>query len=366
MDWLEFLEEIAKTKGLSDDEVKVLKATFPEIERKVKGNQVAGDLTRSESGMKGKLTKIYDAFEKDDCPKLAGNKNGKGRILHDYLRELYQKKKDEVKNQSLTLNTSFQALITEKTRMFCGRKFVFDAFEKFLEQHPKGYFTIVGYPGMGKSAIAAKAVEKYQTIHYFNILGNTSTQKFLESVGEQLITRYHLDNMDLYNLEVLIQKILSKIPHNERLIIIVDDLDEVMENEREGNILNLPRHLPDRVYFMLTRRGYTPEQKRLFVSPDVAMEDLDLRAMKYARFNRDDVKSYINRFLDENQDYKDKVQKWIKERSVTSEQFVETLAEKSEDNFMYLSYVLQDIRENNFMYLSYVLRDIGEGKYDAF
>jgi hypothetical protein len=116
----------------------------------------------------------------------------------------------------------------------------------------------------------------------------------------------------------------------------------------------------------LTRRGYTPEQKRLFVSPDVAMEDLDLRAMKYARFNRDDVKSYINRFLDENQDYKDKLEKWIKDRSVPPEQFVETLTEKSEDNFMYLSYVLRDIREDNFMYLSYVLRDICEGKYDDF
>ncbi|MGB7891948.1 MAG: hypothetical protein WCF82_08610, partial [Microcoleus sp.] len=59
------------------------------------------------------------------------------------------------------LPEEFEALIGEKTRSFCGRQFVFDAFEQFLEKQPKGYFTVVGEAGMGKSALAAKYVSEH-------------------------------------------------------------------------------------------------------------------------------------------------------------------------------------------------------------
>ncbi|BBD59810.1 hypothetical protein NIES2109_26010 [Nostoc sp. HK-01] len=49
----------------------------------------------------------------------------------------------------------FKALIFEKTRLFCGRDFVFKAINKFFATQPKGYFTVIGDAGMGKSAIAA-------------------------------------------------------------------------------------------------------------------------------------------------------------------------------------------------------------------
>jgi hypothetical protein len=354
MNWLEFLEKIAKTKGLSDDEVKVLQARFPTEDSIADEEDVAKKTIQGVSSVGTKMTIIYRNFEKF-CPELVKDENktkkGKALILQKYLRELYDKKKAEEKNQSLTRNTTFQALITEKTRMFCGRQFVFDDFEKFLKQHPRGYFTIVGEPGMGKSAIAAKAVEKYQTIHYFNILAENRCrpEAFLKSVREQLLARYPLENADNDNLSDLLTKVMAKYPQTERLLIIVDALDEVVDPEPGRNILDLPMYLPDRVYFMLTRRGYTPEQKQLSVSPDVAMKDLDLTAMEYANFNQDDVKSYIKLFLYEDQQYKDKLQQWINKRGVTPEQFVETLAEKS---------------ENNFMYLRYVLPDIGKGKYD--
>ena len=351
MNWLEFLEEIAKTKGLSDDHVKVLQARLPETNRREREKTAAGKVSSSEGSVKKTMGEVYSAFQ-NDCPEFAEKDKydgiKKGKILHDYLRELYEKKKDELKNLSVTKNSSFQRLITEKTRMFCGREAVFKAFEDFLKKHSNGYFTIVGDPGMGKSAIAAKAVEKYQTIHYFNILAENRCRRelFLTSVREQLLARYPLENADNDNLSDLLTKVIAKYPQTERLVIIVDALDEVVDTEPGRNLLDLPMYLPDRVYFMLTRRGYTPEQKQLLVSPDVAMEDLDLRKMAD---NRNDVKSYINWFIYENQQYKDKLQQWIKKCSITPEQFVETLAEKSEDNFMYLRYVL---------------RDIGEGEYD--
>jgi hypothetical protein len=44
----------------------------------------------------------------------------------------------------LTLKPAeFEPLIKEKIKEFCGRKFVFDAFEQFINNHPCGYFTVV-------------------------------------------------------------------------------------------------------------------------------------------------------------------------------------------------------------------------------
>jgi hypothetical protein len=49
---------------------------------------------------------------------------------------------------------SFSASV--KSENFVGRDFIFTAINKFLHRYPKGYFTIVGVPGSGKSAILAQ------------------------------------------------------------------------------------------------------------------------------------------------------------------------------------------------------------------
>ncbi len=64
--------------------------------------------------------------------------------------------------------------------------------------------------------------------------------------------------------------------------------------------------------------------------------------------NRDDVKAYIRLFLEEDPEHKDKLQDWINSRQITTEQFVEELAEKSEYNFMYLRYVLPAIADGDY------------------
>ncbi|WP_228039568.1 TniB family NTP-binding protein [Dolichospermum sp. LEGE 00240] len=66
--------------------------------------------------------------------------------------------------------TEFQIVIDDKTKLFCGRKFVFNAISEFIKDHKSGYFTILGDAGMGKSAIAAKYIVDHPgTICFFNI-----------------------------------------------------------------------------------------------------------------------------------------------------------------------------------------------------
>jgi transcriptional regulator with XRE-family HTH domain len=59
-------------------------------------------------------------------------------------------------NPPQQLPPEFEPIIKGKTKAFCGRQFVFAAFEKFINTKQNGYFTVVGDAGMGKSALAAK------------------------------------------------------------------------------------------------------------------------------------------------------------------------------------------------------------------
>lgn len=243
----------------------------------------------------------------------------------------------------------FQALIEEKIRSFCGREFVFEEFNNFLKQYPKGYFTVVGDAGMGKSAIAANYVYKNKAICYFNVLqnGRNRPELFLKSIHQQLISRYQLGNSDNDDLSALLVKASTKIPEHKRLVIVVDALDEVEQEPGAENILYLPKTLPDKVYFLLTRRRYEFSKKRLYTE-GVEQKELDLTASQYIGLSRDDIQEYISFCLKDDPEYKDGLKKWIQERNLDEGYFIEQVANKSENNFMYLRYVLPGIARGSY------------------
>jgi hypothetical protein len=259
----------------------------------------------------------------------------------------------------------FKPLIQENIRSFCGREFVFDAFAQFLKNKPNGYFTIIGDAGMGKSTIAAKYIFDHKYPCYFNIRaeGRNRPEQFLESIRQQLIKRYQLQNSEKADLPTLLEKVSKKLLSNERLVIVVDALDEV-EQEPGENLLYLPTALPEQVYFLLTRRHYTKETKRLSVSPGVPMQELDLRANEYKDFSHDDVKEYIRLFLNEDSDYKYDLRKWIQKRNIHDGTFIEQVAQKSENNFMYLRYVLPGIARG--FYNDLTLKQLPDGLEDYY
>ncbi|RCJ25350.1 NACHT domain protein [Nostoc sp. ATCC 43529] len=258
----------------------------------------------------------------------------------------------------------FKSLIREKIRSFCGRKFVFETFKQFTEKHRNGYFTVVGDAGMGKSTIAAKYVWDNKSPCYFNIRsdGRNRPELFLESIRKQLIKRYQLQNVEKANLADLLEQVSKKIPAGEHIVIVVDALDEV-EQEAGGNLLDLPPSLPERVYFLLTRRPYTRDKKRLS-APDVAMEELDLRGSKYINLSREDIKEYIRFFLNLDRDYKNAIKQWIQDGNISDNEFVEQVATKSENNFMYLRYILPGIAKGDYKDLN--LKQLPDGLQDYY
>lgn len=358
MSWPEFLKDISIKHGLSPEETETLLARLPKEDEDLEEEMVAGQLNLGTPAVKARMAKVYTKFQKS-CPELATKQGaGKCKYLHNFLRQQYRGGGSIVSLPLSPYPDEFKSVIQEKINKFCGRQFVFDEIDKFISKETKGYFTVIGDAGMGKTALAAKLIYDRQYLCYFNILaeGRNRPDQFLSSLREQLIKRYQLHNAATDDLPTLLEKASQKLTTGEQLIIVVDALDEV-EQEPGYNLLYLPTTLPDRVYFVLTRRPYTPQKKRL-LSPGVPFCELDLREEKYMKLSQIDIKDYIRLFL-EDPEHQENLQKWIQDRNTTAEAFVEQVAVKSQNNFMYLRYVLPAIAQGKYNDLE--LRQLPDG-----
>jgi hypothetical protein len=354
MEWQEFLKQQAMRRKLSSIQIETLLAAFPDVDKERPQTEIVQELAKKgtiiqEGSLKSpsRLGGIYKNFEEVEpvCPELA-QKNGAGKLeaLYIYLKQIYinEQKPPIVDKLDYPKDypKEFRELIDSRTKRFVGRKFVFDAFEEFIQENDRGYFTVIGEPGMGKSAIAANYVVTHKAPCYFNVItdGNNTPDVFLESIRSQLIKRYNLENLQTANLLTLLEEVRDRLRDSlrdeQRLIIVVDALDEVNQLSNVENILNLPKFLPKNVYFLLTRRPFKESEKRLFTELSTPQKKLDLRNME--QLNQNDIKACIRLFLNEDRDYKDKLQNWLNQRNYQPEAFIELVASKVIDNFMYL------------------------------
>lgn len=241
----------------------------------------------------------------------------------------------------------FQQLLRSKTENFAGRKFVFSAISDFLNSHSRGYFTIVGTPGCGKSSILAQYVTAHPRSIYYNagIEGKNRAEDFLASVCTQLIDKYLAVNGEtseivklksqIQNLEsddgnwflsLLLQQISDKLDASQKLIIVIDSVDAIALTSQppSTNLFYLPRYLGDRTYFILARRPFLREKSGLLI--EAPSQTLDLR--DYPAQNREDALNYIQQYLS------------------NAPELCQQLATHSENNFMYLSQMLPVITKD--------------------
>ena len=302
--------------------LKPLNARGEEIVKRLKGvattQQVCQVMARVESGIRADLAEIKKAVDS----------------LVDLLRP------------GLPLSSQFIALIEEKTKDFVGRDYVFTAIEDFLRHEEKGYFIIEAEPGVGKSAILANYVRDTGCVHHFNIQsGNKNrTELFLKSVCTQLIECYQLNHKNLPEEATqdsdFLERLLNEITQRgERVVIAIDALDEVdlSSQNPNANVLYLPRYLPDGVYFVMTQRPLATGELPFDVEAPTKLCDL---IKEYPEQSRQDVLRYIQLAT-----ARQGVRQWIDRWRLNDEDFITQLADKSENNFMYLRYVLADIEK---------------------
>src|SRR3990170_3809553 len=79
---------------------------------------------------------------------------------------------------------------------FVGRRFIFAEIERFTQKHSNGYFTIVGEPGVGKSAFIAEYVRRTNCLAHFNSRsqGITSINACLKNIFEQATRKYQVSS----------------------------------------------------------------------------------------------------------------------------------------------------------------------------
>jgi pimeloyl-ACP methyl ester carboxylesterase len=244
---------------------------------------------------------------------------------------------------------SFDALVTNHVQGFIGRNFIFEKVKTFLERHDRGYFALEGVPGIGKTAIMANLTDRYQYVHHFNSvsMGITSASQFLDSVCAQLVTRYDLAAADFpadatprdgSYLSRLLNEASKKVTAAEKLVVLVDALDEATPSSAGANPLFLPPDLPQAVFFILTGR---PDQFTMRANVPYSKFTLDPSSPE----NEFDIRRYVRVNVERMH-----LRGVVESLGLTEESFVEALLRRSEGNFMYLRYVLPAIQADPSLY----------------
>ena len=260
-------------------------------------------------------------------------------LLHPFVTR-WQRESDATLQNAFI---DFSSYVADKTRDFVGRSAVFDALDAFLRDTRSGYFVVRGDPGIGKSAIMAQIVKERHYPHHFNIVaeGIATAAQFFRNACSQLIARHGLDHVSLpvdagcdagFFKRVLGEAAKATPP----VILVIDALDELSEPvlDARTNPLMLPASLPDGVFILVSTRR-TEEVLELHVEHSQVVE---LRAD--SANNMQDIVTYIADFAK-----RPAMTALLRERDLTQFDFVATLREKSEGNFMYLRYVLPAIEE---------------------
>ena len=233
----------------------------------------------------------------------------------------------------------FQVIVDDRTRSFVGRDFVFDAVDAIIADRdfPSGYIVIQGEPGIGKTAVLSEFIKRRKCVHHLHSAasGIRSPEAFLSNVCAQLLIKYKIKERmparatsDSGYLTGLLAAVTAN-GANRPLIVAIDALDEA--DRTQG--LSLPPTLPKDVYFVVTMREGTDVTLAVDNSKDIFIRETDPR-------HRQDVASYIDRFVDE---HPDSMPARIAGWKVTRGGFSDVLMTKSEGNFMYLVHVLRDI-----------------------
>lgn len=197
------------------------------------------------------------------------------------------------------LDSSFQQIIWEKSQNFLNCEFVFTAIDNFLHKHNRGYFTIIGAPGSGKSAILAKFVTCNSNpninIIYYNaqVAGKNTAEVFIQYICTQLAGMGNIIVQAPFtslHLSLLLQQISEQLAPDQKLIIAIDALDAInaLYQPLGTNLFYLPRYLPNGVYFILTRRPFKKEKSGLLIEAPSFVLDLS----EYNLKNWDDESAF--------------------------------------------------------------------------
>jgi len=182
----------------------------------------------------------------------------------------------------------FRQQVEMLTEVFKGRKKELGDIASFLSSEEYRFLCIWGPPGVGKSALLARATQiarcsqevresidesgqwpdsKLHLVEYFIRRGATETaSQFFDSVNQRLDYLFNLrfdfgksdsEKQAMFNSRI--EQVAKQLNEDERLLIIVDGLDEIKSGDPLLSLL--PKSLPDKIQVIY---GARPQQELRF------------------------------------------------------------------------------------------------------
>ena len=236
-----------------------------------------------------------------------------------------------------------------KLDQFTGRKWLEDRLDDFLKRNDRGLFVVEAEAGMGKTAFLARSCAQRGYLHHFVELepGPNGFIPGIRNLASQLIRAWGLDP---YLLDTVAPGL--SVPHSflqdllkqaadrrdldspdERIVLVVDALDEAGPCMEGQNVLGLPGWLSNGVYLVVSQR---PVSVSLAIEAPRGVAGIDAQEGE----NLADMHVFLEAAADWPGIRKAREES---ESPVPKENFVATLLDKSQGVWIYLKYVLDEI-----------------------
>jgi len=228
---------------------------------------------------------------------------------------------------------------------FVGREWLLAQVDAFLHDQDRGYFILEAQAGLGKTVFLAWLVQERYYIHHFIGLA-PRVEAGLKNLTAQLIRVWELrpyavsdvlpgaaeQSYFLQNLLFEAARRRDVIKPDEKIVLVVDALDEASAPEGQ-NRLGLPQVLPEGVFFIVSQRPgpVTLPQVEAPLHTFCLIADSDE--------NQADMRRFLKQIATCSS-----VAKALRSSDCTPEQFTTTLLQKCGGVWIYLHYVVEDIK----------------------
>jgi len=227
---------------------------------------------------------------------------------------------------------------------FTGRDWLADEVDRFIAANPCGYIFVEAEAGLGKTAFAAWLVKTRAYVAHFSCyVGGWSVRAALRNLSAQLVREFGLAEVASGGMLAEwaqtpggFESVLGMAATRAReaghdIVLVVDGLDEA-EPSQEGLAFGLPALLPRGVYVIGTyRTGRSPGH------PDAPAVTVPIS--KGDPRNVSDIRSFLRRAVAE-----EVLAAQLAQATVDPENFIDVLAERCDGVWVYLRYVLQEVR----------------------
>jgi hypothetical protein len=236
--------------------------------------------------------------------------------------------------------------VLESADSLCGREEIFIELDRFVTVSSCGYFRLTADSGLGKTTLAAAVARRFGAPAFFaNYNGLTQADKCLNHLSRQFIEEFRLPYRELppragedSKFFEMVLKEASRATAKP-LWFVVDGFD-LADSAAGQNNFRLPARLPKGVYCFLTQR---PGAYQLVTEPNTPLRDQEL--LSDSAMQQADIAAFLARELK-----RPEIVKTLATLPFDKATLLTRLREDSEGSFMYLVYVLEDLKAGDVPY----------------